>query len=226
MVVFGARGGSACFRAIMVMQKILFGSLLIVYFAAVNDTASAQAVKGTATQQIDAYCKSVEKFTTAQEKAVLVFADTSGETGRKPTWRKFESVGAHEKFRESSETYEIAYAWRRQGRLVAANFTYFSESGDWAKYVNHCFRVDGSLARVSIDYRTFYGNFILLKDIYFSTRGRLLKENSKTLDLATHKPRKVGSDYLTENAGNINSVGYYKSVGKLPFANILKPKKK
>lgn len=225
MVAFGASSQNLNLRPVLIMQKILFAFLLIVYLAAANGTVTAQAAKRTATQQIDTYCKSVEKFTIAQEKAALIFADTSGDEGGKPKWKKFASQEAHEKFRESSETYEIAYAWRRNSRLVAANFTYFSESGDWAKYVNHCFRADGSLAKVSIDYRTFYGDFILLKDMYFSTAGRLLKVKSKTLDLTTHEPKKVGRDYLDENAGHINSVGYYMSVGKLPFAHLLKPKK-
>src|SRR5690606_28417453 len=85
----------------------------------------------------------------------LVLADTAA-TGDETRWERFASHDKLEEYREKRETYSIAKVWLAEGRVASAVFTLFRESGDWAKYVTHCFRKDGSLERATIEYRTFY----------------------------------------------------------------------
>jgi hypothetical protein len=118
-------------------------AILIMFLGSMSGTSSSQAANKAEIESIDAYCKTVDAI---QDKtAGLVFADTAGLNDDTPKWRGFASEKALEKFREDSDTYSIAYNWRKGTKIVASNFTLFSDSGDWAKYVYHCFREDGSL---------------------------------------------------------------------------------
>jgi hypothetical protein len=189
--------------------------LLIALLAAV---APAQAT----IKAIDTYAKGIDRHTASRKNPKVVFADTSDHTGTsKANWRKFASEKALEKHRETSETYSIAYTWAKNGELVASNFTLFSGSGDWAKYVNHYFRPDGTLAKVEVDYRTFHGDFIVEQNLYYSPSGKLIKKTTAYKDLQTGKPKKPEAGYLDDNsellAGDI-----YKAVAKLPFARLIK----
>ena len=92
---------------------------------------------------IDAYCTPIEKMTNkSKTPLIVVFADTSNYAVKnpEPKWQKFASEKALEKFRDKAVTYSIAYNWRRNGKIVASNFTNSSESGDWAMYIDHCSR--------------------------------------------------------------------------------------
>lgn len=171
---------------------------------------------------IDSYAKDISRYATNKRNVKTVFADVSDVSeGSKPNWRKFASEKALEKHRESSETYSIAYTWTRNGKLVASNFTLFSGSGDWAKYVYHFFRTDGSLAKAEIDYRTFYGDFIVEQSLYYNRSGELLKKTTAYKDLQSRKPKKPDPDTLTDNSRLLTD-DIYKRTADLPFAVLIK----
>lgn len=205
-----------------------FGTILVPLFILIVSAAAAnaQAARKSEVKRIDAYCKSVERMVESRKGPELIFADVAGDEGDKPEWREFASTEALEKFRENTETYQMANNWRQNGRIVMSVFTLSSNSGDWAKYVYHCFRADGSLAKASLDYRTFYGDFIVLQDLYFTRAGRLLKKNSKTMDLVTRKPKVPDESYLEANSHLVNKIDYFMNAGKLPFASLVKSKSK
>src|SRR5207247_2086829 len=115
--------------------------------------------------------KTVDALTKKSKEPNLIFADTSDYTDEKalPKWQKFVSVNALEEFEETTALYSIAYNWRRNGKIIETNFTNSSESGDWAMYINHCYRPDGTLARVTSELRTFYGDYIITRTRYFSS---------------------------------------------------------
>jgi hypothetical protein len=191
------------------MKKSVFFSVLfslLAFPAALVFAQTAAAVK-----RLDAESRRIDAFAKKNRRAALVFADVS--PTEKPEWRRFASEAALEKFRETTETYTIALVWRRQARVVNAVFTLFSESGDWARYDSHYFRADGSVAKVSSELRTFYGDLIILRDFYFDRRGRLLKKTVRYRDLNTKKPvKKPAGDYYD------NEIAIYKTTKKLPFA--------
>src|SRR5215203_928122 len=171
----------------------------------------AQTNKNAEIKRINAYVKTVDALTKRYKNPHLIFADTSDyNEGSRPKWRKFASEKALEKFRETSETYTIAYNWLQRGKIVKSNFTLFSPSGDWANYVYHHFREDGSLARAESEMRTFNGDLIIIQDFYFDRKGKLLKKTVKYLDLQTKKPIKQTKEFLAGKADFSDDAEYYK----------------
>ena len=199
------------------MVLLTFGFSLAA--AAYGQTASPSAIKS-----IDAYCKTVDGIQKRRKLPDLVFADTSDgyEKSSKPAWKKFASVKALDKFRDKSETYTVAYNWLDRGKIVASNFTFSSPSGDWAEYIYSYYRLDGTLAKAKIDYRTFMGDIMVLQDMYFDRSGKVIKKTVKYEDLTTHKPKKVKKDSF--DSSMLNEVDYYTTTGKLPFAGLVNKK--
>ncbi len=201
------------------MKIIIFITLLLAFFMPM--LVSAQANNTSTVAGIDAYCKTVDAVRKARKIPELVFADTADMNDQKEKWRQFPSEKALEKFREKSETYSIAYTWRKNGKIVASNFTLFSGSGDWAKYVYHYFREDGTLARVESELRTFNGDFIVIRRHYFDRNGKLISKTERYLDLTTRRPKKHDEGVMGDDPKEID---YYKNTRKLPFAYLLTKK--
>lgn len=201
---------------IIYMKRQLFPVLLVLGMLSVGAFGQVSEVP-----KIDAMVRSIDKISKGKG-AELVFADTRREDSSKAVWKKFPSEKALDKHRETAETYSIAYCWRKDGRLAAANFTLFSPSGDWAKYVYSYYRPTGTLAKAAVDYRTFNGDFILEQDIYFNESGKEIKRTERFLDLQTHKPKKLSKSYRENAQQMAKEVDYYKTTSKLPFAKLLK----
>ncbi|MEO6656251.1 MAG: hypothetical protein ABIO36_09240 [Pyrinomonadaceae bacterium] len=195
--------------------------LMAAFFICTATPMFAQTKPTDDVKSIDAYCKTIDVLT-ARRKASLIFADTSDYTDAKAKqeWQKFATEKALEKFRETTETYNIAYNWQKNGRIAAANFTSFSASGDWAMYIFHCFRDDGSLARAKLELRTFYGDYIVTQLRYFDRGGKVLRKSIKYQDLTTRKPKKPPSDYNS----NFSEADVFMKTSKLPFAHLLNKK--
>lgn len=197
------------------MSKFRATVLLILAIAA---GASAQAKRSAEIRKIDALVRTIDKVSQSSEK--IVVADTAGFDQVKADWKLFESEKALDKFRDTSETYTIAFNWRRGGKIAASNFTLFSPSGDWTKYIFHYFRPDGSLALVRSELRTFYGEFIVKEDRYFDRRGRLLKKTVKYYDLQSGKLKKPTKEMRDDNP-SLYKVDYFMNADKLPFASLI-----
>jgi hypothetical protein len=194
--------------------------LLIVLLAFFIMPAAASAQRATI-KEIDTYAKSVDAIMKQRKNPDRVFADTASETSTREKWKSFASANALEKFRKKQEVYTTSYNWLSGGKIVASNFTYSSPSGDWAKYVYHYFRPDGTLAREESDYRTFNGDFIVIRRRYFDARGKQISGSVKYLDLATRKPKAAPDGVMGDDP---KEVDYYKKTSKLPFVRLLKAK--
>lgn len=197
-------------KHLIITLDLLFTIFLLPY------EISAQN-KNTSIKQIDAYCKTVDASTKRYKNPQLVFADIS--LTEKPKWRKFASAATLEKFRYRNEAYTIT--WQKNGRINHSNFTVSSQSGDWAQYVYHYFRPDGTLAKMESELRTFYGDLIVLQKKYFDQKGKLLSKSIRYKDLRSKKPTKPSKDFMKGNEDFINGVEY-KKTSKLPFARLLK----
>lgn len=183
----------------------------------------AQTKNPAEIKRIEQYSKAIDAFVGKNKNPHSIYADTSDyNEDSKAKWQKFATEKELEKFRDQTETYTIAYNWLKNGKIVQTNFTLFSPSGDWAEYVFHYFRADGSLAKVASEMRSFYSNSIMVQDFYFDPKGNLMKKSVKYFHLRTQKPIKPTKEFL-ESIGDLgNDVEYYKSTDKLPFADLLK----
>lgn len=184
---------------------------------ALSSGAAAQSA-ASQVKSINTFCKQIDAVQKRRKAPELVYANTADINSPKARWRKFTSERALDKFRENNETYDIAYNWRSGGRLIASNFTRSSPSGDWVNYVNHCFRADGTVARVETGYRTFLGDFKVVRKRYFNASGRQISSSIKYLDLQSGKPKDKGDGVMGDKE---SGEAYYKSVKKLPFARLL-----
>lgn len=184
-------------------------------------SASPQAIRTTTVNQIDQYAKSIDRIAGRRKEPDLIIADVSDYETDQPKWQRFKSSAELETFRETTETYTIANNWRAKGKIVASLFTIFSPSGDWAQYVTHYFRPDGTAAKVTTEMRTFNGDYIIIRNMYFDVKGRLLKRISKYLDLTSKKPKKPTAEMLDENS-EFYKAEYYKTVVALPFHSLAK----
>lgn len=201
------------------MRRFYLLNFLTLIFAFQCIEITAQTSSKIEIRDIDRYCKSVDKFLKRSKSPHLVFADVS--QNQKARWRKFKSEKALEKFRENVETYTISYNWLKNRNIVRSNFTLFSGSGDWAQYVYHYFRADGSLAKAESELRTFHGDLIVLQKFYFDRKGKLLKKTLNYFNLENKKPVKPNDEFLDAHADFLKEVDYFKKTSRLPFAHLL-----
>jgi hypothetical protein len=201
-------------------MKAILCTILIAF---VSVTAFAQPAKIVTVAQIAAYAKTIDRMTDRRKEPDVVIADVSDYETDVPEWKKFKSTKELEAFREKTETYTIAYNWKDKAKIVASAFTIFSPSGDWAQYVNHYFRPDGSAAKVTTEMRTFNGDYIIIREKYFDARGKVLKKTAKFLDLMTKKPKKPTEEMLDEDS-EFYKTDFYTRLSALPFYSLIKTK--
>jgi hypothetical protein len=174
---------------------------------------SQQSATGIAA--IEAYVRQLDAYAKRNARRGRLFADTASYTdGSAPRWREFRSKRAL----EHAEAYSVATVWSEPtGDGLVADFALSSPSGDWAQYANYYYRADGTLAKLHSELRTFMGDLIVIRDRFYDTSGKLLREKTSYLDLNTRKPKKV-------EAGGFQDipVELYAKSSDLPFYSLLK----
>jgi hypothetical protein len=161
-------------------------------------------------RSINTYAIEVDRF--GKRHAARLFANVISEADENDHWREFKNEAELE--HSELTTYEQVSVWRRQGNLVAANFTLSSPSGDWVHYANYYFRKDGSLAKVHSELNTFHGNVSAIRDEYFDGSGKSVHRTLRVLDLKTRRPKRLQSYYSEE-------LTIYRRVQDLPFFKLL-----
>lgn len=162
-----------------------------------------------------------------------VFADTSEKVGSRSgegSWREFPSPDALKGVGEDGAPNTQAFVWRFADGVVFVQLFFQSGSGDWAHFADHCFRPDGTLARVESTLNTFNaglldeefekgneGGVSRIRTKYFGQDGRLLRKTSRLLDLATRKP--IKRSFMDQD--DI----IYKAMSTLPFYRLLAPER-
>jgi hypothetical protein len=192
----------------IILQSIL-GTLLLIQ-PGFSSNASRSKQSETEVKQ---YCRGIAALTKPAE--ALVFADTG--KGAEPVWRQFATESSlNDALGNSIPPRVVALVWTHDRKVIEANFTFQSESTDWAKYSNHCFRADGSLARIQSTLNTFHGNVTEVSVTEYSKSGKHIKKTVRYFDLNTHRAIKPPAYFLPQNTP------VYMRVNDLPFATILK----
>ncbi|MEQ1605350.1 MAG: hypothetical protein ABL999_10835 [Pyrinomonadaceae bacterium] len=199
------------------MRKIAFiAAFLVLSFVG---SVSAQGKLSPEVKKIDAYVNKIDAIRKKLKKPSLIFGDTADTESDTEKWQKFASEKALETFRTRNEVYSIAFNWLSGGKIVQSTFTLSSQSGDWAKYNDHYYRADGSLAMIESDYRTFLGNFMVVRRRYFDDTGKQIHMTEKYLDLRSKKPKQHSDGVMGDDR---DEVDYYLTTAKLPFFKLLK----
>lgn len=197
------------YRDYILLQRV--ATVLILLATSLISEVSAQA---GLIRDIERLKTSAAAFARRNPNNAIAVADIA-DYDAKSQWKRFGSPRELELFAEENPVYTSAFNWFRKQQLLLTSITYSSPSGDWARYLTYIFRRDGSVAAITDELRTFYGNCITLTNIYLSKNGRILKRLTKSFDLITNKPRKKICDTST-------STQILHSSKELPFFRLLK----
>ena len=159
---------------------------------------------------INSYASQVDKF--AKPRRDRLFANVVSETEEEDNWREFKNAKELEKSEVSYD--EQANVWLKAGKALLAKFTLTSASGDWVQYLSYYFRDDGTLAKIHSQLNTFHGNVSVIKEKYFDTGGKVLRNTTRILDLKTRKPTKA-RDFMDQE------ITLYRRAQDLPFYTLL-----
>lgn len=185
--------------------------LILAIVLAANATGSTQvAAQRPNLVSIDSYAQQIDRYVKRHPKRI--FANVVSETDEADHWREFKTVAKL----ENSETMfdERAQVWQKAGKVVAVQFTFSSQSGDWVHYVNYYFRADGTIAKIHARLNTFHGNLSVIRDKFYDAGGRLLQTSTRYLDLNSQKPTK-SRDFMDAE------IPLYLKARELPFYKLL-----
>lgn len=174
------------------------------------------AQNATDIASIEAYGKQMDAYTKRNARAGRLFGDTANyEDANAPArWREFKTKAALQR----AEVYSAATAWLNStGELVVAEFSLSSPSGDWAQFNTYYYRSDGTLAKLHSELRTFMGDVVVIRDRLYDSKGKLLQEKTRYLDLQTRKPKKVKEGDFQDMP-----IELYAKTSALPFYSLLK----
>ncbi len=121
-------------------------------------------------------CRAVE-LAAKPSKAFAVYTDEN--YNKAPRWVRHRPAKAM--------VVEELAVYRRGKRIRAAKLMRTSPSGDWAQYLDYCYRADGTLAFVLAELRTFLGDVRVVDRLYYGADGRQLRKTRRIFDLKTMK---------------------------------------
>jgi hypothetical protein len=169
---------------------------------------------------IEVYARGLDGYIKRNSRAARYFADTRNyESDNAPErWQEFRTKAALDNAWQNNKTYTSSNVWfNPTGEPVVALFTFSSPSGDWVQYMTNYYRRDGTLAKSSAELRTFMGDIIRINDRLYDDKGKLLREQTRFLDLTTRRPKRVKKDEFMDM-----EAPRYSSTSALPFYRLLK----
>jgi hypothetical protein len=189
---------------------LTLGMLLSVATLVVAQDATAPSHGTGELAAINTYARQVDRFIKLNHERRRVFGDVGD---KDENWREFKGKVAKGET-DPDDLDEVAYVWVRNGKVVAVGFTFQSESRDWYHFVTYYFRDDVTLAKIHSRLNTFYGSVTAIRDMYYGSKGRVLKSTARFLDIQTQKPKKK-PNFQDE------PTPVYLNVRKLPFFKLL-----
>jgi hypothetical protein len=183
---------------------------------------AAAATSPSTVSAIDAFCDPLAKAATRDANAPRIFADLADSKKPDASWGPVKDKATLDRLVKNDAAYSQAFVWKTEaGTFVLMYFT--SPSGDWASYVDSCYRADGSLARSVGTLNTFLadaddaGAVSRIRKHYFAPDGHGLQTTTRFVKAKTNKKAKAFSEEDDQ---------LFKSVRELPFAALLeKPAK-
>jgi hypothetical protein len=187
--------------------------LLVLSASAAGQEPKAAAPPKTELAAITSYTKSIDQFTKRNPRKRRIFGIIPEEEDKPDKWAEFKTI--RQEVQANLE--DSAHVWRRDGKVVVAQFSFTSSSGDWYHYVSYYYRADGTLVKIHTQLNTFAaadGGMSVVRDKFYSSGGKLLHTTTRYLDLKSQKPRKRG-DFMDQ------PIPDYKTVRDLPFYKFL-----
>jgi hypothetical protein len=171
--------------------------------------------------EIDKACDAAEKRVATHKQEPQIFGLVPPEDGSstaKGTWRSFSSREALERATPDGPPDEQAFVSPAGAGVVFVELFSTSDSGDWARFADLCYRPDGTLARAVDTFNTFAAGdndegISRVHILQFDARGQMIRKRSRLLDLQTRKP--VKRSFMDEKDR------IFKRLSDLPFSDLL-----
>jgi len=146
---------------------------------------------------IDRACNAAEKYVNKHESEGHIVADVSDAVLPKSgegVWRNFKNPkDLKDAGTDGSAPNTQATVWIAPGGITYVAAFFQSDSGDWAHFVESCYRADGTLARTESTYNTFLADeedgVSRVRMRHYDASGKnVLRSKQKVLNLQTRKP--------------------------------------
>ena len=209
----------------MIKRWLIFveASTLALVTAGANADPVLPPAKMVTQAQVDRLCDSSFDFAVAKPNEGLTFWDvTDGlipAAGEGLWWRidditlsaVVDPLGAHGPNTQVS-------VWQAPGNVLVATALFTSDSGDWAYFVDYCYRPDGRLARTSSTFNSFVaadvpGGIRRERTKYFDRNGKVTDSRSAVSALSSGERLKIRVTGYDEPG--------YLTVSTLPFYPLL-----
>ena len=179
----------------------------------------------TPTETINQFCDGLIPMTKAKKRRRL-FGLLQKDDRDKGAWIEFRREQDLNAAVEEERVLDMAQVWSREDGATAVSMRFTSGSGDWFHFVEYCFRVDGTLARLHSSLNTFNAvdkdpkkeadGAIRERDRYFDVGGKQLKVTKRVLDLQSQRPAPT-LEIMDDEKEPI-----YRLAAALPFHGLLK----
>ncbi len=166
-------------------------------------------------QEIDRSCKAIED---RKDLPARLFGYVVPDLMKKGKWREFPGKKSLEKV--ESDVYEIAEVRRLEQEGTIVGMETMSGGGDWALFVQYCYRADGTLARSIATLNTFLTGDDIKEGVsrertrWFDAKGKQVKVASEIRGLRT-KRKQPKRQFMKQDEP------IYRTVTALPFASLL-----
>lgn len=144
---------------------------------------------------IDGACNAAEKYANKHESEGHIVADVSEEVLPKTgqgSWKIFKTSKEMEGANAEGAPNTQARVWLAPGGVTYVDIFFQSDSGDWAHFVDYCYRGDGTLARTISTYNTFLSEdedgVSRVRTRHYDATGKVLRTKQKLLNLQTKRP--------------------------------------
>jgi hypothetical protein len=127
-------------------------------------------------------CKQASAWARTHPESKRFFGGTWQKEQKKLKWREYRSEAALDEVADGT-VFDIAHIWRVPSGALFAQTQAWSGSGDWALYVDYCFRASGGVVHIDSELRVLPGGTITKEAFEFNSNGKQLEYRTTHLDL-------------------------------------------
>lgn len=154
---------------------MLFGTIIAAFISSSATAADTPPIISEIRQQYQ-ICRSLRSNEVGLVKMYGVYTDL--ETQERPVW--------HLSPPANGMILSEILLYKAPGQKIGfAELSEFTPSGDWSKATEYCYRLDGSLAFIFSEYRTFYGNVRVEDRLYYNRSGEQVRNIRRIFNLDT-----------------------------------------
>ena len=179
--------------------------------ALLTNLGAQDSAKGAT--EVSRYCSQAAAY--AQKHPAELFSATpkNADPGR-DRWRKLQSRQQFQTdARNANSTAKVSL---RDRHVIFVEAVFQNQFGDSTQAVDYCFRLDGTLAELHSELKSFHGGLRILRSMEYDDAGKQISRTMQSFDLDSGKSVAVPRDFWDFPPP------IYRHVADLPFAKELR----